>query len=35
VACHRVEETDGVAVVVMGGRAVDDSGPDAGRLQTR
>ena len=35
VACHRVEEADGVAVVVMGGRAVDDSGPDAGRLQTR
>jgi 3-phenylpropionate/trans-cinnamate dioxygenase ferredoxin subunit len=36
VGCHAVEEVDGVAVVVMGGRASnDDRGPDAGRLQTR
>jgi hypothetical protein len=35
VACHQVEEVEGVAVVVMGGRDVGDSGPDAGRLRTR
>ncbi|WP_420452244.1 Rieske (2Fe-2S) protein [Ilumatobacter sp.] len=36
VACHRVSESDGVAVVELAGR--DDSGgdePDAGRLRTR
>jgi nitrite reductase/ring-hydroxylating ferredoxin subunit len=37
VACHRVDEIDGVAVVVMGARPRrdDDTTPDAGRLQTR
>ena len=35
VTCHRVEESDGVAVVVMGHGGADDSGPDAGRLRTR
>lgn len=35
VASHRVEESDGVAVVVMGESGSDDSGPDAGRLRTR
>jgi 3-phenylpropionate/trans-cinnamate dioxygenase ferredoxin subunit len=35
VACHTVEEIDGVAVVVMGRGQRDDSGPDAGRLRTR
>jgi len=37
VACHRVTESDGVAVVVMAGRADRDDGPsaDGSRLQTR
>jgi 3-phenylpropionate/trans-cinnamate dioxygenase ferredoxin subunit len=37
VASHQVEEVDGVAVVVLGGRAHRDDGgaPDGGRLQTR
>ncbi len=35
VACHAVEEVDGVAVLVIGRRERDDSGPDAGRLRTR
>jgi len=36
VGCHVVEEVDGVALVVMGGRSGgDDAGPDAGRLRTR
>lgn len=37
VACHRVDEVDGVAVVVIGARPSRDDGtaPDTGRLQTR
>jgi nitrite reductase/ring-hydroxylating ferredoxin subunit len=35
VPCHRVEESDGVAVVVMGAGRHDEPGPDAGRLRTR
>jgi 3-phenylpropionate/trans-cinnamate dioxygenase ferredoxin subunit len=37
VVSHRVEETDGVAVVVLGGRAPRDDGPvaDGSRLQSR
>ncbi len=36
VASHPVDEVDGVAVVVIGGRDGGDGGaPDSGRLQTR
>jgi hypothetical protein len=35
VACHAVEEVDGVAVVVMGSGADRDPGPDSGPLRTR
>ena len=35
VACHAVEEVDGVAVVVMGRGVEHDPGPDAGPLRTR
>ena len=35
VACHRVEESDGVAVVVLGRGGNGDPGPDSGRLRTR
>jgi nitrite reductase/ring-hydroxylating ferredoxin subunit len=35
VAAHRVEESDGVAVVVIGRGDADDQGPDTGRLRTR
>ena len=37
VASHQVEETDGVAVVVMGGRGPRDDGPvaDGSRMQSR
>jgi 3-phenylpropionate/trans-cinnamate dioxygenase ferredoxin subunit len=35
VPCHRVEEVDGVAVIVMGGGPDRDPGPDPGRLRTR
>lgn len=35
VACHAVEELDGVAVVVMGRGTERDPGPDAGPLRTR
>ena len=35
VACHRVEEVGGVAVVVMSHGDDDDSGQDTGRLRAR
>ncbi|MFT6764827.1 MAG: nitrite reductase/ring-hydroxylating ferredoxin subunit, partial [Candidatus Aldehydirespiratoraceae bacterium] len=35
VPCHEVSESGSVAVVVLSSGERDNSGPDAGRLQTR